>query len=400
VSTNVKAPNPVVQAILSGKAPQQARLAAARGMLPLNQTDLMEVLIALRHSQEAEIAEAATSTLAAQSDEDLLIAAKSADTPSSILTYFASEARISRAIQEATVLNHNTPDEAIATLARATTDGSLLELIGINQQRMVRAPAILDAILGNAARTPDAERRARETRQEFFEKERGARQIAEELRARGKSAAAEFIESEDLGSGLTADDLWLLAEHIEVSDADIDDSWLPSERYEELVMETAEQQMANMQRVIQHEKIEIGDPSSERVSLIRRILLMTPKARLKMAQKGDREARGILIRDSNKVVSCAVMANPRLTEQEVENIASMRTVSAEALRLITMNRAWARQYPIIHNLARNPRTPIPTTIGILPRIRTKDLLNLAQNRNVSEQVRRHAQRLSAARTGG
>jgi len=400
VSTNVKAPNPVVQAILSGKAPQQARLAAARGMLPLNQTDLMEVLIALRHSQEAEIAEAATSTLAAQSEEDLLIAAKSADTPPSILTFFASEARTSRAIQEATVLNHNTPDEAIATLARVTKDGSLLELIGINQQRMVRAPAILDAILGNAARTPDAERRARETRQEFFEKERGARQIADELRARGKTAAAEFIESEDLGSGLTADDLWLLAEHIEVSDADIDDSWLPSERYEELVMESAEQQMANMQRVIQHEKLEVGDLSSERVSLIRRILLMTPKARLKMAQKGDREARGILIRDSNKVVSCAVMANPRLTEQEVENIASMRTVAAEALRLITMNRAWARQYPIIHNLARNPRTPIPTTIGILPRIRTKDLLNLAQNRNVSEQVRRHAQRLSAARTGG
>ena len=360
----------------------------------------MEVLIALRHSPEAEIAQAATSTLAAQSEEDLLIAAKSADTPPSILSFFASEDRLSHAIKEATVLNHSTPDEAIATLARATTDGSLLELIGINQQRLVRAPAILDAILGNASRTPDAERRARETRQEFFEKERGARQIADELRARGKAAAAEFIESEDLGSGLTADDLWLLAEHIEVSDADIDDSWLPSERYEELVMETAEQQMANMQRVIQHEKLEVGDLSSERVSLIRRILLMTPKARLKMAQKGDREARGILIRDSNKVVSCAVMANPRLTEQEVENIASMRTVAAEALRLITMNRAWARQYPIIHNLARNPRTPIPTTIGILPRIRTKDLLNLAQNRNVSEQVRRHAQRLSAARTGG
>lgn len=391
----------MVQAIVSGTAPQQARLAAARGMLPLGQTDLMEVLIALRHSQETEIAEAATATLAAQSEEDLLIAAKAGDTPLSVLSFFATELRMGRAIQEATVLNHSTPDEAIAALARGTTDGSLLELISINQQRLVRAPAILDAILGNNSRTPDAERRARETRQEFFEKERGARQIADELRARGKGAAAEFFEGADLsaGAGLTADDLWLIAEHIEVSDAEIDDSWLPSERYEELVMETPDQQIANVQRVIQHEKLEVGDPSRERVSLIRRIMMMTPKDRLKMAMKGDREARGILIRDANKVVACAVINNPRLSEQEVENIASMRTVATEALRMISMNRAWARQYPIIHNLARNPRTPIAMAIGILPRIRTKDLLNLAQNRNVSEQVRRHSQRLGQARSG-
>lgn len=390
-----------MQAIVSGKAPQQARLAAARGMLPLGQSDLMEVLVALRYSPDAEIAEAATATLASQSEGDLLIAARAVDTPLPVLSFFATEARIGRAIQEATVLNHSTPDEAIAALARATTDGSLLELISINQQRMVRAPAILDAILANGARTPDADRRARETRQEFFEKERGARQIADELRARGKGAAAEFIESADLlsGSGLTADDLWLIAEHIEVDDAEIDESWLPSERYEELVMETAEQQIANLQRVIQHETIEVGDPSKERVSLIRRIMMMNPKDRLKMAMKGDREARGILVRDANKVVACAVINNPRLSEKEVENIASMRTVATEALRMISMNRAWTRQYPIIHNLARNPRTPIPTTIGILPRIRTKDLLNLSQNRNVPEQVRRHAQRLGQARGG-
>src|SRR6185295_16800405 len=119
-------------------------------------------------------------------------------TPLSGLSFFATELRMGRAIQEATVLNHSTPDEAIAALARGTTDGSLLELISINQQRMVRAPAILDAILGNNSRTPDAERRARETRQEFFEKERGARQIADELRARGETAAAEFFETAEL----------------------------------------------------------------------------------------------------------------------------------------------------------------------------------------------------------
>ena len=73
--------------------------------------------------------------------------------------------------------------------------------------------------------------------------------------------------------------------------------------------------------------------------------------------------------------------------------ASEVTVSDEVLRLIAMNRGWARNYSIIHNLARNPKTPIPTAMNILLRIRTKDLQNLSQNRNVSETVRRQAHRL-------
>ena len=54
---------------------------------------------------------------------------------------------------------------------------------------------------------------------------------------------------------------------------------------------------------------------------------------------------------------------------------------------------------VIHNLVRNPRTPIPTIMGILPRIRTKDLKQLALNRNVSEATRRQALRLAQARSG-
>ena len=138
--------------------------------------------------------------------------------------------------------------------------------------------------------------------------------------------------------------------------------------------------------------------SQMRISLIKRIMFMSVKDRVKLAVKGDREARGILIRDSNKIVATGVIHNPRLTDQEVENIATMRTVAEEVLRLIGMNRAWARSYPIIHNLARNPRTPMATAVHILPRIRTEDLKAISVNRNVSEAVRRQAYRLSEMRT--
>ena len=371
-------------------------------MLPLPQSDLLEVLVALTTTDDAQISAAAAETLKNESAEDLLIAASGEETAPNVLAYLATAADGKQEVYEATILNTRTPDQSLARLAATTTNSSLLELITINQQRLVRTPEIIDAILGNPACSSEAERRARETRKEFFEKERGARQIADELRARGQTAAAEFFEAAELTTAageLSIDDAWLIAQHIEVSDADLDDSWLPAERYDELVSETAADLSANVQRVIESERLERGEVNAERVSLIRRIMFMNTKDRMKLAMKGDREARSILIRDSNKVVCSAVVKNPRVTEQEVENIAAMRTVAEEVLRLIALNRSWARSYPIIHNLARNPRTPVPTVMNILPRIRTKDLTNLTQNRNVSEAVRRQAYRLQRTRGG-
>lgn len=400
MSTEVKSTNAVVHSIVSGTAPPAARLAAARGLLPLAQSDLLEALVHLSTDNDPKVAEAAQSTLAAQHPPDLLSVATAADTAPAVLGYLCARSDATRELHEAVAGNDNTPDEAISLLARLTTDPAVLEFIILNQQRLIRAPEIIDAILLNPARTAEAERRAKETRREFFEKERGARQIAQELRARGNSAAAEFFESAELATAtgeLSVDDAWIIAQHIEVSDADIDDSWLAREFLEELMTETPEQIAANLQAIINAERME-GNASPERISLIKRIMFMTVKDRVKLGVKGDREARGILIRDSNKMVATAVMHNPRITDHEVENISAMRTVAEEVLRLIGMNRQWARSYPIIHNLARNPRTPMATAVQILGRIRTKDLKAITLNRNVSEAVRRQAYRLSEMRT--
>jgi hypothetical protein len=404
MSANTTSSNPVVQAIVGGTAPAQARAMAARGLLPLAAEDLLEVLVALRADPEAEIAEAAEGTLGEQTGDVLLGAAQSADASPRVLAYLARLPAADREVHEAVVLNERTPAEAVADLAAATREGPLLELISINQQRMIRAPAIIEAVLANPARTTEAERRVRETRREFFEKEFGVQQVAEEMRARGMTAAAEFIEAAESAAAagataLSVEDAWLLASHVEVSDEEIDDSWLPSERIEELLHESEEQRAENIERIIEEAEKEIGDVAPERISLIRRIMLMTVKDRIKLGMKGDREARSILIRDGNKVVATSVVHNPRITDKEVESIAAMRTVAEDVLRTIALNRAWARSYPIIHNLARNPRTPLPTAIQILSRLHTRDLQSLSQNRNVPESVRRQAYRLTQTRKG-
>ncbi len=397
--------NPVVKAVVEGTAPRAAQVAASRGLLPLPQADLLELLVALNASQDGEIKQNAAETLRAQHVGDIEPTVRSADAAPSVLQYFATQMDQPVTIHEAVLTNPNTPAPAIASFAARTQNGSLLELISFNQQLLIQNPAIIDAIIGHASRTPEAERRASEIKREFFEKERGAQQIANELRARGNEAAAEFLESaeftEDMeSSGMSLDDALFIAQHIEVPDRETDDSWLSLEYIEEIYEESEEQRQAAIKKILGELETEEDEVPGERISMLNRIMRMGVKDRVRLGQKGDREARNILIRDPNRLVSSAVVNNPRITEQEVETIASMRSISEDILRQIASNRQWARSYTIMHQLAKNPRTPLANTMTIMARLQLRDLVALTKNRNVPEAVRRQAQRLHSARTGG
>jgi hypothetical protein len=160
-------------------------MAAARGLLPLAQTELLEALVVLRSDSDQAIAQAAQSTLNSQTPQDLLNVVRAPDATPTVLGYLAAQTNFARDLYEAVTTHANTPDTAIVSLASATADGSLLELITLNQQRLIRAPEIIDAVLGNAARTAEAERRVREVRREVFLKERGAQKIAGEVGGAG-----------------------------------------------------------------------------------------------------------------------------------------------------------------------------------------------------------------------
>lgn len=405
MSTNIVSSNPVVTAVIEGTAPRPAQVAASRGVLPLGQTDLLEILVAFSSGSDPELRENAQTTLRSQDADALEATVRSADVAPDVLSYFAGQNDLPAKLHEAILTNVRTPGPAIAAFAAKTQNGLLLELISFNQQLLIQNPAIIDAIIANANRTPEAERRASEIKREFFEKERGAQQIANELRARGNEAAAEFLEqaefADDLdASGMTVEDAMFLAEHIEVPDRETDDSWLGLEYIEEIYEETEEQRRATFGKILGELQNEDEDVPGERISMINRIMKMGVKDRVKLGMKGDREARNILIRDPNRLVSSAVVNNPRITEQEVETISSMRSISEDILRQIASNRQWSRSYSIMHSLAKNPRTPMANVLTIMSRLQLRDLVALSKNRNVSDAVRRQALRLHNARTGG
>lgn len=404
MSSEIASSNPVVKAMIEGTAPRPAQLAAARGSLPLPQTDLLEILVNFFEGSDSELRDAATETLRSQQHQALEATIRSAALAPRVLAHFSRQSELPPSIYEAILLSPDTPPAAVADFAAKTPHSALIDLISFNQQLLIQNPAILDAIISNPNRTPDAERRALEIKREFFEKERGAQQIANELRAQGNEAAAEFIEQAEVadepgGSGLSLEDALFIAQHIEVPDQETDDSWLALEYIEEIYEESEETRKAILNKILGEMQAE-DEASSERISMLNRIMRMGVKDRVKLAMKGDREARNILIRDPNKLVSTAVVNNPRISEKEVENIASMRSISEEILRQIAANRQWARSYPVMHNLARNPRTPLANVITIMSRLQLRDLVALSKNRNISDAARRQALRLFTARSGG
>ena len=396
----IESTNPVVKAVIEGSAPRPARLAAARGILPLPANDLLEVLVAFAASDDSELAGHARQTIKTQDAVALGSLLRSPDAPAPVLGFLAGFDGLALQVHESIIANPRTPVAAMVKFAAETTSADLLESLSLNQQLLVNNPALLDAILRNPNRSSETDRRMTETKREFFEKERGMQQIADELRAQGKEAAAEFIEKAEFdGTGITEDDAIFLAQHIEIPDSDTDDTWLGLEYLEEIYEETPEQRQAIVDKILGDFKSEDIDMPSERISIINRIMKMGMKDRTRLAMKGDREARNILIRDPNRIVAQSVVANPRITEQEIEKIAAMRAISEDILRQIAASRQWSRSYSIAHTLARNPRTPMANVMNILSRLQLKDLNALSKNRNVSDAVRRQALRLSQARAG-
>ena len=114
--------------------------------------------------------------------------------------------------------------------------------------------------------------------------------------------------------------------------------------------------------------------------------------RIKMARRGTREQRAVLVRDPNKVVAVSVLGSPKLNVTEVEAYSRMTGVQEEVLRIIGTSRHWIKHYPISAALVGNPKTPIAIALPLVTRLNERDLKRITLDRNVSNGVRAAARR--------
>lgn len=374
-------------------------MAAAKGMFPLTNEELLEVLVVLSNDENDEVRGAVQSTLEALKPESFVEMAADHKTSPDLLSFLCLWPRAPRELIEAAVFNTATPDLALAHLAGHTKDASVIEIVSLKQQSLIRTPDIIEAIIANPARTPEAERRAREVRQEFFEKEFGAQMVAQEQRVREEAEQIRAALAADTITVSGLDDLIRLG----LIEEGIDDQ-LVLEYEQEFGpfddMQIIEGEQFDLDRVLTEVSIEDGiEIHPDRLPVFQRIAIMSIKERVLLAIKGTREARMILVRDPNRVVSSAVLRNPRLTDQEIETISALKTASEDVLRQIGQSRAWTKSYLVIHNLVRNPRTPIAISLTFLNRIMTRDLRQLSQNKNIPDVIRSTAARMFVKRNG-
>jgi hypothetical protein len=351
----------VIANIEGGAYPREMILTVARGFLPLPQEDLITVLAFLTESEDEEIASLARTSMS-EIPARIVHAFAANENANPVHLALLSHASNDAVVLEALIRNRAVPDAVIVELARRAAP-PVQEIIVINQARILRAPEILDALLENPHPSPDARRRALETREEFFEK-----------KAR-LEALRQALPDELIDDGAPLDPIADLLEQALQQEAEGGDAsaTLPS-------------------------RAELGDIDEQKGGSIWAALLkMTVSEKVQLAFKGDKTVRMILVRERNRLVSSAAIKNPRISENEVETIAGMRNVEEEVLRIIGNRRDWTSKYPIAAALVRNPKAPVGVVLPLINRLTLRDLKGLKDDRGVSEAVRVNARKLFQAK---
>ncbi len=137
---------------------------------------------------------------------------------------------------------------------------------------------------------------------------------------------------------------------------------------------------------------EVVPEAKERISALQKIAKLTVGDRVKLAMIGSKEDRYILIRDGSRIVSSAVLASPKISDQEVETIAAMKNVQESVLRDIARNRKFMKSYTVLKALVNNPRCPLDISLTLVKGLLTPDLKGLSMNKGVPETLKKVALR--------
>lgn len=131
---------------------------------------------------------------------------------------------------------------------------------------------------------------------------------------------------------------------------------------------------------------------AKKLTIMQRVGRMKASERVKTAFIGGKEERSILIRDRARIVQNAVLNSPKLTDSEVEMFTAARNLDENVLREIARNRRFMKNYPVVRNLATNPKTPLDVALPLVKMLLVFDLKQLQRSKSVSETIRKMAQK--------
>ncbi|HUL01198.1 MAG TPA: hypothetical protein VLX29_10140 [Nitrospirota bacterium] len=127
---------------------------------------------------------------------------------------------------------------------------------------------------------------------------------------------------------------------------------------------------------------------------------MTAPQKIKLAITAGKEARGLLVRESSKMIALSVLENPRITIGEVEFFAKSTNLNEDVIRKIGTNTEWSKRYSVAAALVNNPKTPVGVSLQFVVRMTDRDLGILEKSRNIPEAVRSASRNLLLKRKMG
>ena len=338
------------------KAPAPLRTMGAKGLVPaVAPSDLCTLLFMLSFDPDEPIRETARRTVEGLPDKIWSVALRSEGMKGQVLDWLAERFAGKDAAIELVLLNPATSDETIARLAPVVSQ-KLTEIIRQNELRLLRHDPIIRALCLN----PSA--------------------LASSL-----DGACDFC----VRNGLTLLDVPRLVEaHKRVHG--VDPTVKPPEPGE-----TAAALMAEFGDELARER---GDEAAaaaseedpKKVTINQRIMKMSVAEKIKLATLGNKEARALLLRDSNKLVTLAAATSPRITDGEILSLANSRTANSDVLRYIYSNREFLKTYAIKISLVKNPKVPLPTALKMMYTLQEKDIKELSRDRNVPQTIQAQA----------
>jgi hypothetical protein len=349
--------HPLLDRAMAADAPLPLRLLTARGAVPVPRPDLLPALVQFSSDADESVRAAARKTLQSFSQEELRAAISDPAVEGRTIDHVASQCALEGELLIVVLSHPAVSDEALCAIA-GSSSLEALELLVSNQERLMKCPALVESLEANAALPGILRGRLADFRERF-----AAGGAAPTV---GVAPGADIVTDEELRSLLQ-----------EVAD-------LPFIAMDLGALIESDGMSASMDGAL-----DAGPGMDIAWDRLRR---MTGPQRLKVALRGGKEERTILVRDTNRIVAAAVMKNPRLTLSEVETFASLRSVHEDILRMIGQSREWMRNYSIVRNLVRNPKTPPGVAMNHVNRLPIRDLQFISRDHNVPEVVRRAARR--------
>jgi hypothetical protein len=378
---------PILELIKKNAVPVNVMRSAARGALPLSADETLEVLVYM--AQHPLFGQDARMTLAGWDAQSALeVLNKDTATPEVLLYYWQPENR--RPVLMPTLIeNPAIPENLLMELADTASRETVKMLLASARARST--PGVVEALLGNSNLNPEealelqggnpqaevAPQQPEQTLEEFevlpdpesaaaleaFQREHAAAISAEE----GKPF--ELVKDEEpAGEAITTDAASVGEESGE-----------PLEAVASTGAQAGAAQHAFARGIAPENADEFEAAEQKKLTVLQRVSKLNVGQRITLGFIGGKEERALLIRDTARLVQNAVLSSPKVTDAEAESFAASKNLQENVFREIARQRRFLKLYPVVRNLANNPRCPLDISLTLVKTLHVYDLKSLRHN---------------------